>query len=96
MKTQGLKAETIQRQERILSRLLEAERSVHERDKEEQRESKPGQDVVRESPRDLDLGTPEAQRQIQEELQHARETGYSKDYNELIRKYFESLEKAKK
>lgn len=96
MKTQGLKAETIQRQERILSRLLEAERSVHERDKEEQRESKPGQDVVRESPRELDLGSPEAQRQIQEELQHARETGYSKDYNELIRKYLESLEKTKK
>jgi hypothetical protein len=95
MKSGGIKPETIQRQERILSRLLEAERSVHERDKEEQRESKPGQDIVRESPRDLDLGTPEAKRQLQEELQHARETGYSKDYNELIRKYFESLEKAK-
>jgi hypothetical protein len=95
MKTQGIRPETVQRQERILSRLLEAERSVHERDKEEQRESKPGQEIVRESPRDLDLGSPEVKRQIQEELQHARETGYSKDYNELIRKYFESLEKAK-
>lgn len=97
MKASGgaIRPETIQRQERILSRLLEAQRSTHEREKEEKRESKSGDNVTRESPRDLDLTTPEGREKLQQELQRARETGYSKDYDELIQKYFDSLEKAK-
>ena len=93
MRSSGVRPETIQRQERILSRMLSAEHSVHERDKDEQRESKPGQDVIRESPRELDIESPAAQKAMQDELLHSRETGYTPDYNTLIRKYFESLEK---
>ena len=93
MRSSGVKPETIQRQERILSRLLQAERSVHERDKDEERESKPGENVTRESPRDLNIQSPAAQKALQEEMLHSRETGYTPDYNALIRKYFESLEK---
>jgi hypothetical protein len=95
MRSSGVSPETIQRQERILSRLLEAQRSVHQRDKEETRESKPGDNQTRESPRELDLSTPEGRQQMQQELQRMRESGYSRDYNTLIRKYFESLEKAR-
>jgi hypothetical protein len=91
----GIKAETIQRQERILSRLLEAQRSTHEREKEEQREAKGGENVSRESPRDIDLSTPQGREKLQQELQRAKETGYSKDYDALIRKYLESLDKVK-
>jgi NAD-specific glutamate dehydrogenase len=93
MKSSGVRPETIQRQERILSRLLQAERSVHERDKDEERESKPGENVVRESPRALDIQSPAAQKALQEEVLHSRETGYTADYNALIRKYFEGLQK---
>ncbi len=91
----GIKAETIQRQERILSRLLEAQRSTHEREKDEQREGKSGANVSRESPRDLDLSTPEGREKLQQELQRAKESGYSKDYDALTRKYLESLDKVK-
>ncbi len=94
MKTSGVRPETIQRQERILSKLLEAQNSVHERDKEEQRESKPGDNTAAPSPRDLDLKTPEARKQLQDELNKAKESGYSKDYDALIQKYFEALQKA--
>ncbi len=62
-------------------------------DKDEERESKPGENVVRESPRALDIQSPAAQRALQEELLHSRQTGYTPDYNALIRKYFEELEK---
>jgi hypothetical protein len=96
MKSSGVRPETIQRQERILSRLLQAERSVHERDKDEERESKPGENIVRESPRELDIQSPEFQKALQQEMLHARETGYTPDYNALIRKYFEQLEKSGK
>ncbi len=92
MKSNGVKPETVQRQERILSRLLQAEHSVHERDQDQQRESKPGEDVVRASPRDLDIASPQAQKELQEEILNAKENGFTPDYNALIRKYFESLE----
>ncbi len=92
MKSNGVKPETVQRQERILSRLLQAEHSVHERDKDQERESKPGQDVTRQSPRDLDVKSPQAQKELQEEIQNPKENGFTPDYNALIRKYFESLE----
>jgi hypothetical protein len=93
MKSSGVRPETIQRQERILSRLLQAEHSVHERDKDQERESKPGEDVNRESPRELDMNSRESQKDLQQEILNAKETGYTPDYNALIRKYFEELEK---
>lgn len=95
MKSSGVRPETIQRQERILSRLLQAEHSVHERDKDQERESKPGEDVTRESPRELDMKSPQSQKELQQEILNAKETGYTPDYNALIRKYFEELEKSK-
>lgn len=96
MKSSGqIRPETIQRQERILSRLLEAQRSTNERDKEEQREAKSGENVSQQSPRELDLSTPEGREKLQQELQRARESGYSKDYDALIRKYLEKLEETK-
>jgi len=93
MKSSGITPSTLQRQERILSRLLDAERSVHTRDKDQERESTPGQDIVRPSPRALDIASPEAQKELQQEITNAKETGYTPDYDALIRKYFESLEK---
>jgi len=93
MKSSGVTPETVQRQERILSRLLQAERSIHERDKDQERESKPGENIVRPSPRALDIASPQAQKELQEEITNAKETGYTSDYNALIRKYFEELEK---
>ena len=93
MKSSGITPATLQRQERILSRLLEAEQSVHRRDKDQQRESIAGQDIVRPSPRALDIASPEAQKELQQEITNARDAGYTPDYNALIRKYFESLEK---
>jgi hypothetical protein len=95
MQSNGVKPETVQRQERILSRLLQAEHSVHERDKDQERESKPGENVVRASPRDIDVKSPQAQKELQEEILNAKQNGFTPDYNALIRKYFESLEQSK-
>ena len=95
MRSSGVKPETIQRQERILSKLLEAQQSVHERDKDQARESKPGENTTRESPKALDINTPDGKKQLEDELTRVRETGYSKDYEALIRKYFDALQKTK-
>jgi hypothetical protein len=84
---------TIKKQERILSRLLDAQRSMRERDFEKRRKAQPGQDVVRKSPNELDLSTQEGRNRLMQDLLKAMEEGYAKDYQDLIRKYFEALQK---
>jgi hypothetical protein len=88
--------ETIKKQERILSRLLDASKSMHERDYENNRKAETGTQIVRRSPSDIDPNSLEGRNQLREELLKALEQGYSKDYQELIRKYFEELEKSEK
>lgn len=88
--------ETIKKQERILSRLLDASKSTRERDFEKKRKAETGTQVTRRSPKDIDWNSLEGKNQLREELLKALEQGYSKDYQELIRKYFEELEKTEK
>ncbi|MGD1043905.1 MAG: DUF4175 family protein [Bacteroidota bacterium] len=88
--------ETIKKQERILSRLLDASKSMHERDYEKKRKAETGTQMSRRSPGEIDPNSLEGKSQLREELLKALEQGYSKDYQELIRKYFEELEKTKK
>ncbi len=95
MNTQKLNDELVQKQERILSKLLDAQRSINERDFEKQRESNTGQNIVRESPPELILNTEEGLNRLRDELIKASKEGYKKDYEDLIRKYFEALQKEK-
>lgn len=82
--------ETLQRQERILSRLLDAMKSQRERDFDKERESRSGVDVVRNSPPSLDSGADRNRPELRDQLR-SREQGYTKDYEYMIRKYFEAL-----
>ncbi len=88
--------ETIKKQERILSRLLDASKSTRERDYEKKRKSETGTQMTRRSPKDINWDSLEGNSQLREELSKALEQGYSKDYQELIQKYFEELEKTEK
>ena len=91
MHEKGISPETIQRQERILSRLLEAQRSINERDKDQSRESKPGDAMKHDAPRELDLNSDDARRALRDEMLRSSGGGYSKDYQALIRKYLEKI-----
>jgi hypothetical protein len=92
LEQQNVSPETIQKQERILSRLLDASKSQRERDFEKKRKSETGSQIVRRSPRELDAKSMEQARRRQDLLK-SLEQKYSKDYQELIRRYFEELEK---
>lgn len=85
--------ETIQKQDRILSRLLDASRSTRERDFEKRRKSETGKNIQRTSPSEIDLTTQEGKNRLRQEMLKVLEGKYSKDYQELIRKYFDELEK---
>ena len=92
MNSEKLDQELVQKQERILSRLLDAQRSINERDYEKQRESKSGNTIARQSPSELNLSSEKGKNKIKDEYNKAVQEGYKKDYEELIRKYYESLQ----
>lgn len=85
--------ETMKKQERILSRLLDSQRSARERDFEKKRKAESGTNVARKSPNEMDLNAQEGRNRLRQDLQKAIEEGYAKDYQELIKKYYEALEK---
>lgn len=82
----------IKQQEKILSKLIDAQRSVNERDYEKNRKSNTGENVARNTPPELMLSTEEGKNKLRDELQKAIREGYKKDYEDLIRKYFEALQ----
>lgn len=93
MQTERLDDKLLQKQEKILSRLLDAQKSINERDFEKQRESNTGQNIVRESPSEINLNSEKGRNKVHDELIRSVQEGYTRDYEELIRKYFEALQK---
>jgi hypothetical protein len=86
-----LTPDTVARQTEILQRLLEADESVNERDREERRESRPGRDLPDpDRPGALPPLEGPAER-LRRELLRALDAGFAPDYEDLIRRYFERL-----
>lgn len=82
--------ELIERQKKVISRLLDSQRSIRQEDYAQKRESKPGQEVPdRARPASLsrDLGRDELRELLQEELRKP----FPKEYELYIREYFKSL-----
>ncbi|HUF11156.1 MAG TPA: DUF4175 family protein [Rhodothermales bacterium] len=90
MQNRGIDRKTYERQQEILTRLLNAQRSMRERGKDNQRQGRTADEIDRTSPSEL---TPnERGERLRRELLRAMEAGYSPDYEELIRRYFEALQ----
>lgn len=79
------------RQQQILQRMLEAERSVNERGQEERREAQTG--TPRPAPPPPPLPPPDRPAdRVRADLLRLLESGYSPDIQNLIRRYFERLQ----
>jgi len=87
----NISPQTLERQEKILSRLLDATRSINERDYEKKRESERGKNIYAKSPSGIDLSTQEGRSKAMQELLQSLKQGYNKDFEQIIRKYFEKL-----
>ncbi len=94
MNTSKVDDDLIQSQNKILSKLLDAQRSINERDFEKNRESNSSKNFSRKSPEELRLESEKSK--IKDELMKLINEGYSKDYEELIKKYYEILEEEQK
>jgi len=86
-------SQIINRQQRILSRLLDAQRSMRSRDYSKKRESEKGKNYLPRSIAGLPRDLGEKQIKMREDLLKALKEGYSRDYKELIKRYFEALSK---
>ncbi len=81
----------IERQQNILSRMLESEKALQERDEEEKREGTTGEQNIKANPPEMSLE--ELEKQIRTRLNDPNFTKYSPDYQRLIERYFELLKK---
>ena len=90
LKNRQVDERTLKRQERILRRLLDAQKSVREREYRKKRLSRTAEGpYLKASPDELNLSlTPDEAR---ENLLRALKEGYTRDYQQLIRNYFEAL-----
>jgi hypothetical protein len=84
---------TLRLQERILSRMLDAQKSVRTQRTSKERESRTGQDFTRRSP--ADIPQDELEEQLRRDILRALKEGYSPDYQKLIQEYFKALRKLK-
>ncbi len=82
---------TIERQEKILSRLLDAQKSVHRREFTTKRKSEQGVDIVRRGPA-LPDGFSTDDDPLFGIIKNALEEKYPRKYEQLIKMYFKSLQ----
>ena len=83
--------ELVQRQESILSHMLDAQRSIRQQGFKEERESESGKEFeLQQKPR-LPEDKGERNRLLREELMRALKQGYPAEYEQMIREYFQRL-----
>ncbi len=91
MKNQNVNRKTLERQQKILQRLLDASTSMNEKEYSEKRKGEKGKDYFVRSPNELPRDLTERKNKMRRDLLKELQQGYSKDYQELIKKYFEAL-----
>jgi hypothetical protein len=91
MENHQISQRTLERQEKIETRLLDFQRANREREFSPRRRASTGIDMVRTSPRELPQKP--GKDQLREDLLRALDAKYTPDYEELIRKYFDALSK---
>ena len=91
MQKKNIGRETIQRQQKILQRMLDATKSQQEKDFSEKRKGETGKEYKAKSPNELPKDLTDRKNKLRQELLKEMKQGYSKDYEELIKKYFEAL-----
>ncbi len=87
---EDLSRETLDKQERILSRLLDAQRSVNRRDYERKRESRTAEAVYSDD-EPLDSFSAERLKKLRQDIDRALASRLPAEYERLIREYFRAL-----
>lgn len=91
LKDNNITPETRKRQEKILSRMLDFQLSVREKDFEQKRESRPGKDYDRTSPPEIVISRPNVINGINQDALKLQSESFNEDYEILIQKYLSKL-----
>ena len=91
-KNKRINRETIERQEQILSRMLDNQKSLTKKDYSNKRKSKTGNDFMYNGDTSLDLESIDKNYLIINAMESAMDEGYSNEYNKIIRNYFLNLQ----
>ncbi|RFM24622.1 MAG: hypothetical protein D0433_04805, partial [Candidatus Thermochlorobacter aerophilum] len=91
LEQQDLSPELKKRQQQILSRMLESTKALQRREQEEKREAKSGKDIFKTSP--SELSREQTRNPIQDGLNRMKSQGFVDDYERLIRRYYDALER---
>ena len=91
MRSGRLEADTVERQQKILSRLLDAPRSVEKRDYSRKRTSRPGVDVVRSSPGALSGDLLKTRPSLAALLARGSRDPIAPRYRATVDEYFQSI-----
>lgn len=83
--------ETLKKQDKILSRLLDATRSVNERDFEKKREAQSAKEYFQKNPSEFNSASSDARKKALQDMLNSLKDKYSKDYELLIKSYFDNL-----
>ncbi len=91
LKKQRLDPKVIERQQRILSRLLDAQKSVREREHSKKRIAEHEPNAIAKSPPQLKKEMIERENKLRKEMLEALKEGYSAEYKEYIKLYYDIL-----
>ncbi|MBO8129982.1 MAG: hypothetical protein H0Z29_00525 [Candidatus Marinimicrobia bacterium] len=81
----------IQRQQKILTRMLDAQKSLRTQGYKKERKSRTGRDIVRESPSELPQNLGERDNFLKRNLEEALSRGYNIEYEKIVQRYFDFL-----
>ena len=82
---------TIDRQQQILSRMLDAQKSIREKEYSKKRLAETGKNYIRNSPDDPTNSEDLRLKQLSLDLNRALQEGFNPDYENLIEEYFKAL-----
>ena len=85
--------QTKDRQQRILSRMLDSQKSMTQRGFKEERKAETALEVIYEGPSGLPTDYGQRRNLAIEALNKSLKAGYSRDYQTMIRRYFNSVSK---
>jgi hypothetical protein len=91
LKNGNADGETQETQQRILSRMLDAQRSINRRDFDPERESRPGEDIARTSPGEIPADLLRESDRLRLDLLKAEADRYPAQYRAFIESYLRSL-----
>ncbi len=82
---------TLDHMQRLYSRMLDFQHSLHRQDYKEDRRARFGEDILRASPPDLDFDAGLSENELNRLLEKYLDEGYPKAYETLIKSYYREL-----